>query len=130
MNTNVRNTLAAFLCLAAPLAQASDFDGSKPLICASVEAVDCSPGVPCTKGLPEDTGAPTFLRFDFKKKQIAGQDRTTDMRFMEADKDQLLMQGTELGFAWTVVIDKRGKMSASLIDRTAAITLFGACTPL
>lgn len=130
MNKRVRNTLAAFLCLAASLAQANDFDGSKPLICATVEALDCSPGAPCAKGLPDDIGAPAFIRIDFKKKQIAGPQRTTEIRYIDKDKDQVLMQGTELGFAWTLVIDAQGKMSVSLIDRTAAITLFGSCTPL
>ena len=130
MNKCVLNTLAVFFCLAASVAQANDFDGSKPLICATVEALDCSPGVPCTKGLPDDIGAPAFMRIDFKKKQIAGTQHTTEIRFMDKDKDQLLMQGTELGFAWTLIIDAQGKMSVSLIDRTAAITLFGSCTPL
>ena len=131
MKNHIRNTLAALLCLAAAtMAQASDFDGSKPLICATVEAVDCSPGIPCTRGLPDDVGAPAFMRIDFKKKQISGPHRVTEIRFMEKDKDQLLMQGTELGFAWTVVIDAAGRMSIALTDRTAAITLFGSCTPL
>lgn len=130
MIKNIRNTMAACLCLAASLAQAGDFDGSKPLICATVEATDCSPGIPCAKGNPDDIGAPAFLRIDFKKKQILGTERATEIRFMEKDRDQLLMQGTELGFAWTLVIDAKGKMSVSLIDHTAAINLFGSCTPL
>jgi hypothetical protein len=134
MNSAVRNALAVFLCLAAPqfaqIAHAHDFDGKKPLICATVEAIDCSPGTACSKGIPDDMGAPSFLRVDFKKKQITGTERTTDIRYMDKDDSQLLMQGTELGFAWTIIIDAQGKMSVSLIDSTAAITLFGSCTTL
>jgi hypothetical protein len=49
---------------------------------------------------------------------------------MEAGAGQLLMQGTELGFAWTIALDTTdGTMTLSLVDREDAYMLFGACTP-
>jgi hypothetical protein len=48
---------------------------------------------------------------------------------MEATERQLLLQGTELGFAWSIALDKdTGEMSATLVNRDGAILLFGACT--
>jgi hypothetical protein len=48
---------------------------------------------------------------------------------MEANEQQLLLQGTELGFAWSVALDKStGEMSATLVNRDGAFVLFGACT--
>jgi hypothetical protein len=41
----------------------------------------------------------------------------------------LLLQGTELGFAWSIALDKdTGQMSATLVNRDGAYVLFGACT--
>jgi len=42
----------------------------------------------------------------------------------------VLMQGTELGFAWTLVLDATsGKLSASFLNGDNAVLAFGACTP-
>ncbi len=53
--------------LGAGLASAADFDGSKVLICAPVEAIDCAPGETCRKGAPADAGLPAFIRIDIAK---------------------------------------------------------------
>ena len=52
------------------------FEGTKPLPCASVEAIDCNPGEKCESGIPEMIDAPQFLRIDFAKKEIIGPLRT------------------------------------------------------
>ena len=50
---------------------------------------------------------------------------------MDKSDDQLLLQGTELGFGWTLVLDQEsGTMSATLVNREGAVVLFGSCTPL
>jgi hypothetical protein len=46
------------LLLATTPTMAGDFDGSRLLICAPVQAFDCAPGEECAKGLPEEIGAP------------------------------------------------------------------------
>jgi hypothetical protein len=91
--------------------------------------MDCSMGEDCTRGLAADIGAPTFLRIDFAKKAMIGPQRTSPIQLMEANEQQLLLQGTELGFAWSVALDKStGEMSATLVNRDGAFVLFGACT--
>jgi hypothetical protein len=121
---------AALLCSATAVFGA-DFDGSKRLICATVDAHACDPGVVCLRGLPDDIGAPRFMRIDFAEKTIAGPKRATQIRFMDNGADQILMQGTELGYAWTVVIDKTdGALSMTLVNRDDTFTVFGYCTPL
>lgn len=112
-------------------AAAADFDGSKLLICAPVEANDCVTGQVCAKGRPDDVGAPAFMRIDFKKKVIVGPKRTTPIVSLEKGESQLLLQGTELGYAWTLALDRSsGKMAATLVDREGVFVLFGSCTPL
>jgi hypothetical protein len=107
------------------------FDGTKPLLCASVEALDCDPGVTCERGIPEIMGAPQFLRIDFTKNEIAGPERTAKIRSMEKDDDQIVLQGYEIGLGWTLAIDRvTGTMRITFAGSDASFIIFGACTPL
>jgi len=105
------------------------FDGTKPLLCASIEALDCDPGEPCERGIPEIMGAPQFLRIDFAKNEIAGPLRTTKIRSMEKDDDQIVLQGYEVGLGWTLAIDRyTGNMRATFAGGNSSFIIFGACT--
>ncbi len=58
-------TALAMLCCtgAAPsLALSADFDGSKPLLCATIDAHFCDVGEVCYRTLPAILGAPQFIR--------------------------------------------------------------------
>jgi hypothetical protein len=106
------------------------YDGTKQLLCASVEAIRCETGEPCEKGLPEEFGAPQFMTVDFAKKEIIGPKRTTAIRLMEKTDEQITLQGFELGMGWTFALDRAtGKMAVTLMGREAAFVVFGACTP-
>jgi hypothetical protein len=117
--------------LVAGSASAGDFDGSKVLICAPVEVSDCAAGETCRKGAPADVGVPAFIRIDIAKMAIVGPKRTTPIVSIERSEQQILLQGTELGSAWTVALDQQsGEMSGSLVNREEVFVLFGSCTPL
>ena len=119
--------LGAAVC---PALAGEVIDGTKPLLCASIEAVDCDPGVACERGIPEVMGAPQFLRIDFAKNEITGPERTTKIRSMEKDDDQIVLQGYELGLGWTLALDRStGNMRISFARWDAAFIVFGACTP-
>ena len=45
------------------------------------------------------------MRIDFAKKTIAGPKHTTPIVSMNKNEQDILLQGTELGYAWTVAID-------------------------
>jgi hypothetical protein len=105
------------------------FDGTKPLLCASIEAVDCDPGVECDRGIPETMGSPQFLRIDFAKNEIAGPLRTTMIRSVEKDDAQIVLQGYEIGLGWTLAIDRSsGNMRVTFAGGNATFIIFGACT--
>lgn len=129
-------TMLQFFCTALAAAFASsapgaDFDGSKRLICAPVQAMDCAIGQDCVTGLPDEIGAPPFMRIDFDKKTVSGSQRASPVRFMDKTDKQLLLQGTELGYAWTIAVDQsNGKMIVTLVDREGAFVFSGSCTPL
>jgi hypothetical protein len=131
MMTRLRRTAwAAVLLCSTTAVFGADFDGSRRLICATIDAHACDPGESCLRGLPDDIGAPRFLRVDFAEKTIAGPKRTTPIRYIDTSADQVLMQGTELGYAWTIVIDKEdGSMTMTLVNRDDTFVVFGYCTP-
>jgi hypothetical protein len=109
---------------------AAEFDGKTPLICATFDAHSCDPGEICERSLPTDIGLPQFMRIDFAKKSIEGTSRSTPIVSLDKNPTQLLMQGRELDYAWTVVIDtSTGEMTSSIVNRDHAYIMFGACTP-
>jgi len=117
--------------LSAGLATASDFDGSKKLICAPVQAMDCADGVDCVSGTPQELGAPAFLRIDFDRKEVIGAVRTSPVMHIEKTEVQVLLQGTELGLGWTIAINSaNGRMHATMAGHEGAIILSGSCTTL
>ena len=123
--------LFGFFVAASPAFAEDVFDGTKPLLCASIEALDCDPGVTCERGIPEIMGAPQFLRIDFTKNEIAGPERTAKIRSMEKDDDQIVLQGYEIGLGWTLAIDRvTGTMRITFAGSDASFIIFGACTPL
>lgn len=111
------------------------FDGTKPLVCASIEALDCDPGKPCDRGIPEVMLAPQFLHIDFVKKEISGPFRTTMIGSMDKSEEQIVLQGYEQelgsGMGWTLALDRLdGKMRIALASWDATFIIFGACTSL
>lgn len=118
--------LAGFFSLAAVAAPA--VDGRQRVICTTEELRDCVAGVACLNGLPAEYGAPTSLRIDFSRKQVLGERRKSKIRDLEHKDDQWLLQGRELGYAWTIGIDgQSGDMTLSLVNREGAFVLFGRC---
>jgi len=127
----VRIAVSALALAAAGTSMASDFDGSKMLICAPVEAMDCTPGAVCLRGIPDEIGAPPFIRIDFGKKLIVGPKRSSPITSLEKIESQVLLQGSELGYGWSIAVSQAdGRMSATLTDNEGAFVLFGSCTPI
>lgn len=123
--------LATLVCATPSWVLGADFDGSKPLLCATVDAHFCDIGETCYRTLPAILGAPQFMRINFAKKTVSGPQRSTNIRLMEPSDGQILLQGTELGYNWSIALDtKSGAMSAALVNREDVFVLFGACTPL
>lgn len=129
MKTQLCSLLATGLSLLAVHSLAADFDGSKPLLCATQAALDCSRGDECASGLPEDIGAPTFMRVDLAKKAVIGPHKTSDILLQDKSSNQLLLQGREASFGWTIAIHQQsGEMTVTLTNRNGAYVLYGACT--
>jgi hypothetical protein len=117
------------VCASPSWVLSADFDGSKPLLCAPIDAHFCDVGQVCYRTLPSIPEAPEFIRINFAKQAIVGSQRTTQIRHMEPGDGPLLLQGTELGCASRVALDTKAAMSTALVNREVVFVLFGSCTP-
>ena len=122
-------------------AAAGDFDGSTPLICAVIDAVECSPGSNCEQRAPEEMGLLRFFRIDFEKGVIsgtgqAGSGRSTKIERTEEVDGKLILQGAEEaregvrdGVGWTLALSKdSGELVGTASGDQAAFVVFCNCT--
>ena len=114
---------------------AGNFDGSVPVICATIETFECGPGDECERGTAETIDIPQFFRINFDKKTISGtlasgEVRTTKIENMEQIDGKLILQGVEKGLGWSMVITEiTGKMALTASGDQVGFVVFGACTP-
>lgn len=112
---------------------AESFDGSKPLLCATVETVECGPQADCKYGTADSLGFPQFLRIDAQKKRISASrpDGTTlnaVITTMTPLDDRLVMQGVENSLGWAISISRAtGRMAVAIAGEQIAFSVFGAC---
>ncbi len=136
MNTLKVLCLSLVVSVAFFEARAASFDGSEPLLCASVEAYDCGAGGECFKGTAESINAPQFIRLDFEQKlarssRLGGEERTAKIENMTREEGTLILQGVQLGLGWSMVITQEsGTMALTAAGNQAVFVIFGACTPL
>ena len=124
--------LAVTLAFTAFSAMAVDFDGSKPLICAAMEANDCAAGAAsCQRGLAESVNVPPFIRLDFAKKTMSAGERSSPIVRQAREGGMLMMQGFENYRAWSITINETtGKLVGAIAGDQEGFVVFGACTPL
>ena len=122
-------------CCFSSQALAGDFDGSKPLICAIIEVVECAPGSECSRSIPENFNLPQFVKINFKDRTITskrpdGEEKVTLIEHIKRLNGELFLYGVEQGLGWIAVISETtGKVTVTLSDNQVAFNIFGACIP-
>lgn len=132
MKSGFPAALSLTLVLAATTASAGDFDGSRPLTCAPTQVNDCLPGTACTETTLDAAGFADHITLDFAKKEARGRYRPDPLPIRSVDRtdEQLILQGTDLKFAWSAVIFQAdGRMATTIVDRQGAFVFFGQCKP-
>ena len=125
----------AFLCfILTPLSiAAADFDGSRPLLCATIETFECGSDIECQRGTAQSINLPQFLKIDFKDKKISGTRESgevlsTKIENMERSDGKLVLQGTQNNKGWSMLINEAtGKMTITASDDQVGFVVFGAC---
>jgi hypothetical protein len=123
------------LLMAVPAVLAADFDGSRPLLMAVIDIIECHPGGACENVTPQEARLPRFLEIDFDKKEIsevgdAQDERRTAIQNMTQGEGVLILQGAQNGRGWSLTItEASGDAVATVADPVSGFVIFGACTP-
>lgn len=132
---NIKQTALLLALGALPLTvPAEDFDGSRELLCAVTELMECTEFDKCEAISPEAASAPEFLKVNVKKKELTGvgdQTRVSKIRNTEKVDGTLILQGAENGRGWTMSIAmESGEYTGTSTGQQIAFILFGNCHPL
>lgn len=124
--------LAALLVLACvgSFAVAEPIDGSQPLSCLVSTGRDCLPGTSECKLLQPERNQPPVVDIDFSKKEVRSPFRTAllSVTHSRVTDESLILQGTDLLFAWSALIKKKtGALTIAITDREGAYVIFGTC---
>ena len=129
-------SLAVMCIIITPFSgMAGDFDGSQPLLCATIKAIECGPEGECFHGMAESVNLPQFFKIDFKKKIITAtkesvNKRTSRIKTKERFDGKLILQGMGDELAWSMAISEQsGKMVITASGDQVGFVIFGACTP-
>ena len=142
--TRIMITGIAGVLMATPaLATGGDFDGSRALLCASVEVMECAPGNGCQQVSAEAIDAPQFFRLNVAENRVTGtraggDELTTSIERSETVDGKLILQGAEEGredvrdgLGWTLSIAQdTGRMVLTASGDEAAFVIFGNCLAL
>lgn len=123
----------AALGLAMPAAaHAAGVNGSKPMLCAVTEALECSYEGDCARETPEDINIPPFVVVDVKAKTLSeyrGERKSPVQTVFEKD-GHVVLQGYEKR-AWSMAISKdTGRLSVTATAPDTGFVIFGICTDL
>jgi hypothetical protein len=126
---------ASATVFAADAPTAGVFDGSKDLVCATLEIAECDFNSGCERKTYAEADFPAFVDVEFGSKLIVAvvggeRGRTTAIEGVKSKDGKTILQGAENGRAWSMVINQAsGDMTATIADVGATFSIFGACTP-
>lgn len=111
------------------------FDGTKPLLCASSDAYDCSADTTCVETSPEGLGVPDLMRVDPSAKTISAldvelRDESSEIGSVQQAEGRLVLSGNDgEGRGWTLTIQQdTGDSVLTVTDATTGLIVFGECT--
>ncbi len=138
MTKSMSSSLVTFLIAAlTPLASsAGDFDGSKPLVCASLFATECrAESQDCVSGPPWNFNLPVFSEVDFKTQTVSTTRQNKDNRVSKIESvdhlpnGRLSLQGDDGQYSWSAIIsEESGSMTLTAAGEEIGFLVFGACT--
>ena len=118
---------------AADPALAGGLDGIAPIVCAMSETFDCASGRQCVADSPEAINLPRLVRFDFAAKkafaiQASGEERASPISLQESRERELILEGVQNGFAWSMAISQEsGQMSLTIAGGGGGYVVMGSC---
>ena len=114
-------------------AQAGEYDGGKPFLCALLDLNSCEVEAGCQAETPESVDIPRFLFVDAKQGTISGTRPGGKLLASRIERTRtlgnlLVLEGAEAALSWTVTVEQSsGRMSLSAAGDGVGFVLFGAC---
>ena len=134
--------IMSYITIACVPVLAADFDGSRNLICASMDVIECNAAEKCQEVTPESIMAPRFVKINFQDNTVSNpslsESRTASkIERMEQVDGKLILQGAEDGLedvrdglGWTIAIaEDTGNMVLTASGDQVGFVVFGACIP-
>jgi hypothetical protein len=125
-------TVVMALLLLLPIrALGEGVDGKTPLVCDLVKVSQCDGAASCASTDFADIDLPPVYFVDFAAKRLASEDgqRTSPIASQDLLDAVLVLQGSQNGRGWAMVIDRAtGHLSATIADAEGALVIAGACT--
>ena len=128
--------VAAVLVLAASVASADDLTGASRFLCASVQATRCEEGGECAAEVPWNLNIPAFIEVDLDARKLSstaasGENRSTPITHLTRENGLIVLQGFEMGRAFSFVItEQTGRVAVAVAREGRVVAVFGACTPV
>ncbi len=131
--------VALLIALLVPVlaSAATDFDGSRELLCAVIHATEAEAEIPeCLSGPPWLVNLPVFIEIDFVAKQTTTTSQHQVQRSSEIEvidhlgRNRMSLQGTDGEYSWSMLIsEETGSMTLAVAGEEVGFLVFGACTP-
>jgi hypothetical protein len=126
-------TAATLLVLFGP-ALADNVTDVDKLLCSASEVTVCFESSDCVDVMPWELDMPQFIVIDLKKKVLSttkasGENRSTPIRTLLRDNQEIVLQGVEAGRAFSFVIDEAtGLLTVAVASDGMSVSVYGACT--
>ena len=128
--------VAFAIVLAASTTLADDLTGATTLLCSPAQVNGCQVDENCVSGSPWKQNVPRFIIIDLDEKTLgtteaSGKNRVTPIKNLERDGNVIILQGAEMGRAFSFVINETtGMITFSVALSGEGVVGFGACTPI
>ena len=124
---------AAACALAGGAAAGPAIDGKRDLVCEPKHLAQCDVDALCATIAPEDVELPPRMLVSFKHKKLSSpnSDRTSPIHSVQVDTAVVVVQGSQNGRGWSMVVDRAsGALSGTIADAEGAIIVAGTCSAL
>ena len=124
------------LWLVPSLSLAADQGKSSEILCSVVNVKECGSFGDCLDSSAREINIPQFLKIDLAARTMADGSikdgaRKSSIRTMIRENGKIILQGSENGRGFTMIIDEMsGDFSATISEDNFGFIIFGACMAL
>ncbi|MBL4543363.1 MAG: hypothetical protein JKP97_16480 [Rhodobacteraceae bacterium] len=103
-------------------------------LCATEQAISCTPYEQCDRSLPGAMNLPLLMKVDIGMSEIvsmrtAGEERTSKIATIAETDEAMLIHGADSHRPWVLQIDKSsGRFTGTIAGNSVAFVLFGECS--